>query len=64
MFRYKTLQRPSEKNISKSDRTFIAHSERMQYARKGYLKPLPQIRPLSFKYSRTNRRLMAWMSAG
>ena len=29
---------PSEKNISKSDRTFIAHSERMQYARKGYLK--------------------------
>lgn len=38
MFRYKTLQRSSEKNIPKSDRTFIVHFERMQYARKGYLK--------------------------
>lgn len=48
MFRYKTLQRPSEKNISKSDRTFIAHSERMQYARKGYLKTASSNPPAFF----------------
>lgn len=41
MFRYKTLQRPSEKTFQNPTALFIIHSERVQYARKGYLKPLP-----------------------
>lgn len=38
MFRYKTLQRPSEKTFQNPTALFIIHSERMRYARKGYLK--------------------------
>ena len=38
MFRYKTLQRPSEKTFQNPTALFIIRSERMQYARKGYLK--------------------------